>query len=288
MPAIATATSVQSIDINPVSALKYSRDFTDERENFRQHLIAAIWLPQQLDVAMAKLDVIARPGSGGGSAKLVNEQNPISFAAFDAHDELRRTLSTIVNDIQNCRGIRAGLKDNRTASLAQFILRDDADLSINHIDWLHSSHMWELTYSRVLEAVAAALDAVDLPEYDEPDADDIQRTVDNIPDEQLDAYAPTARIVEALKEWGIKNVEAVSIRTWAKDKPLELVPVHRNVVRTRYNGFTKSTHVETMPTYRLGDVVALWKKAAKKKAAKAERDAAKAARLSKSDVATAA
>jgi hypothetical protein len=42
--AVATA-PVKSIDINPVSAMKYAKDVPDEREKFRQHLIAALWLP---------------------------------------------------------------------------------------------------------------------------------------------------------------------------------------------------------------------------------------------------
>lgn len=279
MPAIASATPVQSIDINPVAALKYSRDFTDERENFRQHLIAALWLPQQLDIAMAKLDVIARPGSGGGSAKLVNEQNPISFAAYDAHEGLRAKLSTIVNDIQNCRGMRAGLKDNSTASLARFILSDHDDLSTNHVDWLYSSHMWELTYTGVLEVIAAALDAVDLPEYDEPSLDDLIRTVQAIPDYILDGYATAPKIVEGLKDRGVKNLTRNRIHAWADDKADELVPKYEKSIN-----FVTGKKV-LVPTYCLRDVCSLWLAAeSKKQATRLKKQAAaerKAIRMAK-------
>jgi hypothetical protein len=109
--------------------------------------------PQQLDIAVAKVDVISRPGSGTSGTKLKNEQNPIAFDAYFAHEALRRQRSTIVNDIQQCRNIKAELAKEGTSALARWILSEHSELSINHVDWLFASHMWRHIYNHTLEAV---------------------------------------------------------------------------------------------------------------------------------------
>ncbi|SDT41944.1 hypothetical protein SAMN04489743_2832 [Pseudarthrobacter equi] len=258
-----------------------------EIKNLRTYLKNALWMPQHLDITMAKLDVIARPGSDGGSAKLKNEQNPIAFDAFFAHEQLRRALSVTVNDIQQCRAACAMLPDETTGALAQWLLDGD------QLVWLSQSHLWRNTYNSIIEGVSGAHKAIDLPEYEEPTLDNLMRTIQNIPAYVLDAYATAPKIVEALKIHGITNLNRNRIHAWADDKPDELVAVVRPIVKARYSGYWLTQEIVNTPTYRLRDVCNLWlaaelKKQATllKKQAAAERKAVRLAK--KSELAMAA
>lgn len=244
----------------------------EEMQNLFSHLRRAVALPQQLDVTLAKLDVVSRPGGIGGSSKLVNERNPIAFEALFAHEAMRRVLTTQAADVREGMRLADGSRidppiDDSTRALAMFLLGHDV------IDWMSAQDSWRHAYNSIISVIADAERTIDLPELNEPEVDPNapELTVANIPEAVMNAYATTSNTVIALKAHGITNVTAGRIRSWASKPEVELTAVNRTVIRKRYQGGWTTQTIETLPTYLFRDVALLWLAAEVKKLEKVAR-----------------
>jgi hypothetical protein len=286
MPAIATATST------PITTLLDFEIITLEKK-----LESACWMPEELDITLAKLDVIDRSGAVQQAPKALykkedvfgikqpNEKDPISYGALKAREKLDAALGKWAAKVAVFHNLTSRPTEDSTDAIADWMVGVDGAYLISQMPTCREA------YFEIVEAVAAAERIVDLPEVQEPTLDNLIRTIANIRTEVLDAYATAPSLVTAMKVHGITNMNADRIHRWRTSKGLKAIVSLEE--KTRYNGEWLETVEVEVPTFRLRDVCDLWLEAELKKQAtflkKQATEARKAARLAaKSEMAMAA
>lgn len=249
---MSTAIPSQPDTTTDATPLPHSDIIRGQAEFLKKKLATAIWLPQQIDVTLAKLDVMERPGGFSGGSVEKNKTSPIKFAALEAHKVLRAELAIAVNDIQKCSPVDVGVpmggtaeKSSPTSALALFVWKN--------VDYLAGTSFWSRTYEALLAAVDVAASVVDLPEVQEIVKGENGAHWISLSEEARNGWGTPAQIVEVLSGYRVSNLSAKRIATWGSNG---LLPFRmRSIMVTLEDG---TVQLQGVKTYRIGDVMDKW------------------------------
>lgn len=236
-----------------------------QADTLRDKLKSAMWLPQQLDVTLAKLDVISRPEkkehTTGTGPLLVNQKNPLAFAALEAHAALRAELVHWAKMISRAHGTSP--VNDSTRAIAVYVH--------GHVAWLSRTPEFPDAWVGIVTAVENASSVVDLPEDEKFLVEENTKGTGykgkhwtRLPDSVRDEWRTPAVIVEALRPYKVSQLTTKRIATWGCNKSIETREEERPVYRDG------EVTMELVRVYCVGEVVDRWVAA---KEAKAKADA---------------
>jgi hypothetical protein len=206
-------------------------------------------ITRELNVAMAKLDVISRESSGSGSPTLVNEKSPISFAAYDAKLALEEALSQWVTVIARER--RLSPVSNTIEGRARFLL---SQWNLQYVTYL--PEWYDL--SRVLaNALGDAVEAIDLPMFEVTVGPEKSTSIwSNVPARVLEAKGTPPQVAKTLTNLTSTTVTAKWVRDTVRNRDIEgTVTLEEKVIYE--GGYIRRETIE-VPTYRVGDLLDVW------------------------------
>lgn len=244
-----------TIETTPVD---YDLVFLEER----LQQIIDFGITRELNIAMAKLDVISRESSGSGSPTLAHEKNPISFAAYDAKLSIENALSQWVTVIARER--RLAPVSTEIEDRAKFLL---SDWNLQYVTYL--PEWYEL--SRLLaDSLGDVIEAIDLPMFEVTVGPDSSTSIwSNVPARVIEAKGTPPQVAKTLTNLTSTTVTAKWVRDTVRNRGIQDYVVLEEKVAYE-GGYVTRTTVE-VPTYRVGDLLDVWIMRTEKKAVAREK-----------------